>query len=54
MVELLEGVRRQRFGVNGGGDGSGGSGPLPALRRRLGSWLLDAASGGRPVKVGTA
>jgi hypothetical protein len=54
MLELLEGVRRQRFGVNGGGSVGGAEGPLPDLRRRLGSWLLDAASGGRPVKVGTA
>ncbi|GBF97542.1 inactive ATP-dependent zinc metalloprotease chloroplastic-like [Raphidocelis subcapitata] len=55
MLELLEGVRRQRFGVNGGGSGAAaGEGPLPDLRRRLGSWLLEAASGGRPVKVGAA
>jgi SpoVK/Ycf46/Vps4 family AAA+-type ATPase len=52
MLELLEGVRRQRFGVNGGG--SGDAGPLPDFRKKLGSWLLEAASGGRPVKVGTA
>jgi SpoVK/Ycf46/Vps4 family AAA+-type ATPase len=54
MLELLEGVRRQRFGVDGGGSGAGvGAGPLPELRRRLGTWLVEAA-GGRPVKVASA
>ncbi|KAI8466854.1 MAG: P-loop containing nucleoside triphosphate hydrolase protein [Monoraphidium minutum] len=56
MLDLLEGVRRQRFGVDGGGSGlpgGGGEGPLPDLRRKLGSWLLEAASG-RPVRVASA
>ncbi|KIZ05210.1 hypothetical protein MNEG_2749 [Monoraphidium neglectum] len=53
MLEFLEGVRRQRFGVDGGGSGVAGvAGPLPELRRKLGSWLLEAA-GARPVKVRT-
>ena len=60
MLELLEGVRRQRFGVDGGGSGAGGDGgdgPLAGLRKSFGSWLLDAASGGaasRRVQAGTA
>jgi hypothetical protein len=54
MLEFLEGVRRQRFGVDGGGSGVAGvAGPLPELRRKLGSWLLEAA-GARPVKVASA
>lgn len=54
MLELLEGVRRQRFGVDGGGSGASSDvGILPDLRKKLGTWLLEAASG-RPVKVATA
>jgi cell division protease FtsH len=47
LADLLEGVRRTRFGVEGGGTGggggvAGGGGPL----RALSAWLLQVATAG--------
>lgn len=42
LLELAEGVRRTRFGVNGGSPGRGGAGD--ALAKRLGSWLMELSS----------
>lgn len=50
QLELLEGLQRTRYGVDGrSATGSGFS-------RQLQSWLMDMAVGGnsRQVKVGTA
>jgi ATP-dependent Zn protease len=50
LQDLLEGVQRTRFGVNGGPNKQGG------LQQRLNKWLLDgvAEQAKRPVKVSTA
>lgn len=54
MQELLEGISRTRYGVNGGG--SGGNPQAAALGRRLGRWLTGMAQpqGGKLVKVATS
>jgi cell division protease FtsH len=53
MRELLEGVQRTRFGVDGRGGGAAGGLRLPAGVQR---WLMDVATGdsGRQVKVSGA
>jgi hypothetical protein len=40
LLELAEGVRRTRYGVNGRGDPAG-----DALRKRVGQWLYGLAAG---------
>lgn len=49
MAELLEGVRRTKFGVNGGG----GSGARPA-GGAFTKWLMDIAAGPSERKVKNA
>ena len=48
LTDLLDGVRRTRYGVNGGGGGA-----ETDLGQRLGRWLLSAAAprSERAVKV---
>jgi hypothetical protein len=50
--ELLMGVQRTRFGVNGS---TAAAGPAGKALQRLNKWLLDAAAGPKqPVKVSSA
>lgn len=53
LPDLLEGIRRTRYGVNGG---SGVLGPQTALGKRLGRWLLEATQprSSRLVKAATS
>lgn len=54
LPDLLEGIRRTRYGVNGGAGGV--LGPQAALGKRLGKWLLEATQprSSRLVKAATS
>lgn len=53
LAELLQGISRTRYGIDGG---RGNGGPRDALGRKLGRWLmrLAAPQAGKQVKVASS